>query len=392
MKYSDEFKKYLAGNLDEAKASEFESDVEKVKTITEYLDEQMDSRLYVSETSEPDKESKSEQKKTKDLINRSVNRKLLKYNLIVGSFLLAVILFLSFGLSPLLNAMYYNPGKKVGTAYPMNQIDLPLSIFTELHFGDQGFYDGSNVVAEGYGKYSVDAYTQFNGINHNYFTIEKSELQGVNNHFLFSDMPINIFSCFSSYYCPEKADVIQTLADLPASSRIKAAISFNESIDMTELSAFMTKYDAYFIYIPIQVSDGPEFPSFLGYFGFELTGSGTIFTELYDPEKYPYLDLVEYNIENPMEDEQFSFEPYPAQIYEEHFLSMLHYMNDQKTFNQVFNNTTDYAAVMKYVEENGIRTYGVVVYASPEQIEKMLNDELYDGFSILDVSVSAYSH
>ena len=102
----------------------------------------------------------------------------------------------------------------------------------------------------------------------------------------------------------------------------------------------MKKYDKVgFFYAPVKISE----VGYQGYTGITLGRSGYGMTNFYDKEKYPYLDLLQYDGVD-----------IPPEIYEEHFMTLLNYMNDQKKFNKVIRSYFDYESIISYVEQYGI--------------------------------------
>lgn len=66
-------------------------------------------------------------------------------------------------------------------------------------------------------------------------------------------------------------------------------------------------------------------------------------------------------------------------------------MNDNKSFNEAIDNYAEYDLVLNYVEENGVKSFGVVAMTSPETLLKIMNEGFVEKISILDVKVSMFS-
>ena len=86
---------------------------------------------------------------------------------------------------------------------------------------------------------------------------------------------------------------------------------------------------------------------------------------------------------------------YPPDVLTQHVTSMLRFMlaEENKKFLEIFDssvpgeNVADplkYEEALKYVEENGVNGYGVVVSASKEQLLAMLKDSSIDGVYMFD--------
>ena len=166
--------------------------------------------------------------------------------------------------------------------------------------------------------------------------------------------------------------------DLKPTTKVKVAISFKNNITLKELCDYMKKYDKVgFFYAPVKISE----VGYQGYTGITLGRSGYGMTNFYDKEKYPYLDLLQYDGVD-----------IPPEIYEEHFMTLLNYMNDQKKFNKVIRSYFDYESIISYVEQYGIYSYGVVVKGTVEEVKKLMEDENYDDIFVLDTWLTSYTN
>jgi hypothetical protein len=392
MGYREIFEKYLNKQLDEDKIKEVEFDIEKSKVINSYLDEMLDDELMESESkifkdyngSFTAASSKGDTDISK-LVQRAVNRKLRRYSLAIGSIVLSIVLFLLFGLSPLMERLYYNPAEKKSTFGYV--IDLPLSVFTELHTANK-WYNYTNITPEGYGRYSLKMAYQFAGkLEYHYVTINKGKFIGFFDELLRSGLYVNSFTRGISYNFskPDDRYEIEEIKKLPQTSVIKACVSFREDVDLRSVQELQNKYGIGITYIPIRNSD--ENYQDMTYYGFEPTGTGIVFEEdSYNSTLYPYLDLA--NWFDPIEKHT---SPIPAEIWEQHFKSMLKYMSNEKDFNKAINSAAQYSRALEYVEKSGIKTFGIVVMATPEKLLKLRGDELVEAVSILDVALSSYS-
>ena len=74
-----------------------------------------------------------------------------------------------------------------------------------------------------------------------------------------------------------------------------------------------------------------------------------------------------------------NYEQPSSQLYESHFKSLLDFQLDNLDFLELLDDTFDYKkyyqSVLDYVDENGVKTYGVVVTGSPEEILKFCEEE-----------------
>lgn len=175
---------------------------------------------------------------------------------------------------------------------------------------------------------------------------------------------------------------LEELKQLPSTSQVSAYISFNKDIDMNEISKMIKEYDdLYFSWVGIRTCD--KNTQQLPQMGFESSGSGIILEGFENSEDYPYLELA--NIDK----------AYDADVYETHFKSLVKYMIDSKDFIELQHpnaHTFTYEDTFKYVEKNGVKSYGVLVNGSKESILKLRENKFVYNLNIDDVKASRYSH
>lgn len=381
MSYEDKFKSYLDGALDEEESRQIEEDIEKIRVLSEYLDEELDDKLFEDDS----KEEKSIQMSNKEidmknLIQKAINKKLRRLGIWVGSVVLAVVLFLMFGLSPIMNKIYYDPTEKLGEFSSI--IDLPFAVYTELHSANKWF-NYTTIMSEGYGKYSLKVGYQFNGeIEDFYVTMDKGKFVGYYEDMLDSNLFSNAFTrgMARNYFEPDDEEVLEELNKLPETAIVEACVSFPKDLDLREVQELQKEYNEFYItYIPIRVVDEENQAG--GYFGIEPTGTGIVFLEeLYDEEKYPLLELANAP----------GREITPEQK-EIHFKSMLKYMAEAKEFNKAINNYLDYKSALDFVEENGIKTFGVVVKMPVKELLQLRQDGVIENILVMDAKLSRLS-
>lgn len=140
--------------------------------------------------------------------------------------------------------------------------------------------------------------------------------------------------------------------------------------------------DLYFSWVGIRTCDKniQQLPQM----GFESSGTGVILESFKNSKDYPYLELGGID-----EDRN------RADIYETHFKSLVKYMIDNKAFielNHPNSYISSYENTLKYVEENGVKSYGVLVNGSKDSILKLRKNKFVYNLIIDDVKVSSYSH
>lgn len=381
MSYKEKFKSYLDGSLDEKKVREVEEDIERIRVLSDYLDEELDDKLFdEDETQEEKVEITDKEEELKDLVQKAINKKLRRYGIAVGAVVLVVVLFIMFGLSPIMNRMYYNPGEKLGSY--SQAIDLPLAVYTELHCANRWF-NYTNISSEGYGRYSLKVGYQFAGeVENFYVTVDKGKFVGYYEDMLKSNLFSNSFTRGTeyNYFEPNDEYALEELRKLPDTAIVEAAVSFPKDLDLKGLEKLQKEYNDFHItYIPVRVTDTSH--QVMDYFGIEPTGTGIIFDkETYDEEKYPLLELANAP----------GREITPEQK-EIHFKSMLKYMTEAKEFNEAINSHIDYKSALEFVEENGIKTFGVVVKMPVKELMQLRQDGAVENILVTDAKLSIFS-
>lgn len=387
MRYVEKFEKYLNGELSANEAQEVQEDIEKLQVLLGHMDEKLDEELYEDE--KEDRDERQAQILSRE-VSKAVSRKLRRYAAVTGIIVLALAPAVVYGMSPLLDKVCYNPnhvetiktmnnGEEAEIIY--NPFDMIMTVYMELFCGDQGFSDTS-VRLEGYGRYAIDVQTQINGeIVHHPLELVRNHLYRQDLAWNSADMPDNAFTYRYSYedgYCGvDKAEAEERLENVPEALKIRAAVSFKDTKNITEIKEFMEQYNSYYLYFPMVTSEG-----YNGYWGFSPKFAGMVLEDMYDEEKYPYLDLFQYDGDDR-----------PEEVYEQHVESMIKFMMDNEEFLRIFDsdvpgeNVADlskYEYVLRYIQDHGVNCYGTVVYAAKQELLDMLDDPSVDGVYMMD--------
>lgn len=387
-RYEDRFKKYLSGNLMAKESAEIEEDIEKFRILMSHLDQAMDQELYEKEDENESAVKDGDSKKEEEFgrkISRAIGRKLRNYMVAAVAAAVCLVPALIAGLSPLLDRIFYNPNQEVeitdketDSVVVTNPFCVNMDVYMELFCGDKGFAEIS-LWPEGYGRYTIDVQTQIDGENTSHMLeLVRNHLYRRDLNWNCSDFPINAFTYKNGEQsCSLKsAEAKKKLLDIPESMKIRTAVSFDKVKNMEELVEFMERHDTYYLYCPV-AAEGYR------YWGFSPDKRGYKLTESYDQEKYPYLDIS-----------QESEDLVLAEVYEKHVESMIRYLLDQEDFLKIFEgsvpggknilNTYEYKAVLEYIQEHGVKSYGAVVYATKQELLHMLEDPDVDGVYMLD--------
>lgn len=394
-KYEERFREYLNGTLDAGESKEIEKDIEKFQVLMGYADQTLDEKLYEQEGEggAENRESSGKEEEFGRKISKSVSRKFRNY--MIGAVAAAICIVPAFllGLSPLMDWIYYSPEQSVeivdeenDSVIVVNPFALDMSVYMELFCGDKGFVELC-LWPEGYGRYTIDVRTQIDGEDTSHMLeLVRNHLYRNDLNWNLSDFPMNAFAYKSNgkSLCMGKEAARETLEKAPDLMKIRAALSFDGLKSMEELVEFMEKYDACYLYCPVDVEG-------YRYWGFAPVKRGYDFKMAYDEEEYPYLDLGQYT--------KGSFAL--AEAYEKHMESMIRYLMEREDFLEIFEggapggknlfNVYEYAGALDYIREHGVKSYGAVVYASKEELIKMLEDSSVQGIYMLDGKIDLKS-
>ena len=388
--YQEKFEKYLCGELKESESQRIEEDIEKFQVLLSHMDQTLDMELYEKEDEGLRKEGE-EQEKEAELgrrISKAVARKFRHYMIAAVAAAICIVPALLAGISPLLDRICYNPDQSVEIAdeendavIVVNPFVTDMSVYMEMFCGDKGFVE-LRLWAEGYGRYTIDVCTQIDGENTSHM-LELVRNHLYRNDFTWnrSDFPDNAFiygnegkSCSM-----EKEAAGKKLEEAPEMMKIRAAVSFDGLKSMEELVDFMRRYDTQYLYCPIETGGGR-------YWGFSPVKAGYDLDMTYDQEEYPYLDLSQFLTG----EEKFA----SAEIYEQHMESMVRYLMERKDFLKIFDggapggknflNTYEYERTLDYIREQGVKSYGTVVYATKQELLKILEDPSVNGIYMLE--------
>ncbi len=406
MGYKEKLKSFAEGKLEGREKEKVESDIDRQRAIGDYLEESTDGDIFEVSKDNDEKHAEEDGEFSK-LVQKAVSRKLKRFGIWTGAIVLAIALFLMFGLSPLMDVIYYDPG----TALPepdstYSSIDVPLSVYTELHCPGK-YFGGTVVEDEGFARYKIELTFITPGYSSNFFArqvyqfvIDKGETH-INGPDWRESGPRPFFSRSGfgqddTLEIASKANAAK-LDKLPETAMVTAALTFRDDLSLGAVNGFRSDETMVtFIAIKTREEDA-DYPT-AGNFGIAPNwGLSTIDNnELL--EEYPHLFLGGID----ETDIRFTVSGWKGTpdtgIWETHFKSMLKYMNDQKEFRQVIGYNEyqsyqyDYASALKYTQENGVKTYGVIVYGPVEEILRMAKDDRVKMMFVMDAQLISINH
>lgn len=383
MTYRELLNLYKNGRLDAEQQEKVSSDIEKHEAISDFLFENDD----IPQLSDPDIINENsengisaEEKKFQKMIKKSIRNAFIKLGVTVGIIVLALVIAANTALPHIVNAMYYNPAKIIGTSEngaTTNQITLDTAVYTELF--TPGYYRTHvGAFEEGYGNYDIQIFQNFshNGqFNNVYGTIEKGKMT------LFNDTVFKLPTQNAFYY--EGVKGMAGYGGTAAAGSVENAKNKINKLDETDYYVAYVTFDKVMTYdelvkwakstnitpdwcaVCIAQEDGIYDYSLNDIIGFNyLSGCSEMG---YYNEEYPYLnyyDMLE-TIENFPEDN------FSSEVMTQHMLSMLRYIRDNKEFRDMAGYIVaepTLNTLIDNIEQHGLNIYGFVITAQKDTI------------------------
>ena len=323
-----------------------------------------DNRIFEKE---PQWEQDSELRRIRKTIRRR-NRK----NICVSVLLAAVLLVVTvFGILPWAESLYWNPDEV--TYRDGTDLEITLQAYTEL------FAPGYQIVwvddqRTGFAEYELqirmksttrdEVFTARGTLNRNKLWLDDMFIfQEGKNHALGRDAN-------GKRLTPSETEALRKqLSELPHFIRLEATVDFPEDLSMEELLRFYADCAMDPVLNNMQItwlavrtraqSDG--YGPFCG-----MSFHGGRPYHLVDLEYRCFSGVADLNQES----------------FEHHFKSLLRYSADQVEKGRGIapnGHESVYTEILDYVEKNGVKTYGVVVTASPQALLKLMDsDRVYE--------------
>lgn len=395
MNFKELLEKYKKGDLTEKERIYVESEIEKNETINEYLSDQLELDLGIETYDVKDSEMDGNK------IKKAVNKKLRK---VIGTSVLIVFIIIFAGkylISPFVDSFYYNPTKHSTGEY-FNDLYFDMRSYVELYLPGVTL---SRVYVEplDFGRYDIvikqkDLFTE--STEYTNISLIRNKKLGFFENLLPKDL------LFKPYNKEKKAsrlfsqNHLENLKKLPSTSYVAAYIDFTKDISIEELLLLESKFKDStnsnegldFKWIAVRVA--PKEKEVFDQVGFNPNpNDGPVSSDSADSEKYPYLAMIDYysSLKSSFE----SWEKTMATGYELHFKSLLQYLYDRKDFTVSLDKRSIqgdfYKSSLEYIEENGVKTYGVLVYGEASDIVSFMKEDITDCIYISNIKTSKFS-
>ncbi|GAA0720610.1 hypothetical protein GCM10008905_09990 [Clostridium malenominatum] len=392
MKYRELLERYKKGLVSEEERQMIEEDIEKYEAIEEHLSEIMDMDLINLTIS---KESEQHNEETIK-IKKSVNSRLRKVILTSVAIMITLLIGIFFVISPLVDSYFYDPAK-VSVGEINSDINFDLYALTELNMPGYSLTSDVYVERQGFGDYDIGFFlTNLFTQEKNYITTKIKRGEKIKNYteiiedtgvnFMYVKYPIGN----SNQINEKKQRVMNHVMQLNPVSYVSANLTFEKDLTMDELRQLEIKYpNIDFIWAGIRTAPHNDMPKDL--IGINLIRSNKIIIrEEIVEEKYPAFHIFEWLV-NPTgyESSEMSLE---AKAYELHYKSLLQYKIDRKEATKVLDlnprRLEHYKSALDYTKDNGIKTFGVLVYANAKDLIELVENESIKSLELNQVLAS----
>lgn len=393
MNFKELLDRYKKGLVTEDEKQYIEKEIEKYETIEEYLskimDEEFDDLTKIAKAENYDEETFK--------LKKSVNNRLRKVIFASVFIVISLVITIFFVVSPLVDKLYYNPNKFT-VANLESDINFDVYAISELNMPGLSTSTVS-VDKQGFGEYDIRYLYRnvFTGVNYNVNhkikrgSIVSSNKDPISNQGTFLD--IRYADVSESYIDEKKQNVINHLKKLNPVTYVSMDIMFENDLTMEELYDLESKYpNIEFEWAGIRTSS-PDEERINNVVGIQLKNSKSntvlLGNEGQITDKYPAFFIMDWLV-NPVGSENGP--PLEAQAYKQHYISLLEYVIDRKDAVKVLEHRPDkyefYKSALEYAKEQGVHSYGVLLFAEVEDLLDMLNKEKIKGLELNNALVS----
>lgn len=391
MNYKELIKRYKEGLVSEEEKLIIDQEIEKYEAIEEYISDKIDMELDDLTLFLRNDKHKEE---TENL-SKSVSRRLRRVVITSVAIVIALVIGIFFIVSPVVDNFYYNPAKvSVGTKN--SDVNFDLYAFSELNIPGYSVSSYVNIEKSGFGEYDIsffrsNLFTQ----EFDYVTakikrgIKINDHTGIIRHKGYDFTSVRYPSGMSQEHMSrQKSRVMNHIMQLNPVSYVSANLTFEKDLTMEELHVLELKYpEIEFIWAGIRTPHNTTRNDLIGIH--LIRSNSLVLTDKLVAEKYPAMHILEWLV-NPVgyDSSETSLE---AKAYELHYKSLLQYMIDRKEATEVIDYSDKlpyYKSALEYAEENGVKTYGVLIYSNAEDLVELAENESIKTLELNEVIAS----
>ena len=413
MNYKDLFHRYKEGLVNDDEKRIIEQEIERHEAVEEFLSESLDEEIYNGWNTAGSDHQEDETGELKKSVNKRLRR------VVATSVLIVIVLYIGIFhlLSSVVDRIYYDPSATTQSEVSESQApDFYYDMQAYVSLNMPGYSSNSFTFqeAKGFGKYEVsyslrDLFSK--GEQRHFVNISRGKLTYAIDGIFSRENRFGVWAGFERIQHPfpndasenaelvreedvqQKNDItLQYLNELNPLSYISMSIVFDKDLTMEEFYNMIHEHPALaFKWAGIRtVKPGTQWsetqPMHLVGFNPNYNDEPSSSTRP-DPEKYPLFYLMDV-----MDYSGLANKDYPEKIYEGygiHFKSRLEYLRNRKEYVDMFDynhyKTDFYADALKYIDENGVKTYGVLVFGTADDFLESLDDIPYDSLHINEV-------
>lgn len=416
MKYRELLDLYKKQQLDEKKMKQVETDIEKQEAISDYLMEE-EARLEqelggaAAELDDRNLLQATQTEEDVELIKKirtAMRKTFFKMGIIAGVAAVVIVLFVMLLLPRIVDLFYYDPGKKIGD--DTNQMSLDMKVYTELAM--PGFLrDYVGVDERGYGNYEIyidQAVSVAGGFHNIAGKIERNKMTLYDRNTLQTPW-YNAFA-WNQVYAEkdaslralqkegkiedienvgvsggDKEGIRETLKDLNPGDYYLAYVTLDRRMPYEEFSDYIDEHAGGNIWCTVSTNEtdkegNPDerYTEEWGNLGFQCREYASCSLQ-WDKKKYPNLILWPTMEENEEGYDEYEKSWKKESYMKQHFISMLRYMADQKTFMETIMNRGGSTEVLDhmadYIEKRGLLISGFATVKKKDTLLQLLKDE-----------------
>lgn len=409
MSFKELLHRYKEGIATEEEGKIVEKELEKYESIEEYLADDLFNQYFEKDDTREEIPVNNEAE-TKN-IKKAVNRRLGKVVLISVVAVVALYIGIFYGVSNIVDLMYYDPTavtQPKEDKYQSSDFYYDMKAYISLNMPGYSIHSFTFEEPKGFGNYEVSYALRdlFNKNNQRHFiNLSRGKFTYAIDGIFSRENRFGLFEGFQRIgydFTEENNENEQTLIDreiqrkneetlrylkeLNPLSYISMSIVFNEDLTMEEFYEMSEKHPPLnFKWVGIRtVKPGTQYKNLIG---FNPRYNDEASSPLRpDPEKYPIFSLDSQDIREAIDISDKDYPEITSEAYKIHFRSRLKYLRDREEFIEIFDYTSYmtgfYNKALEYIDEYGVKTYGVLVFGRAEEFLEHIDEIPYDSLYI----------
>ncbi|NLZ92507.1 MAG: hypothetical protein GX922_00600 [Firmicutes bacterium] len=375
MNFKQLLARYEKGSITEEEKRIVEEEIEKYEALEEFIA----SKFETDFMNPTEKDIRIEESRK---LTKKVNTRLRKVVLTSVTIITLCLLSIFFIISPLVDSFYYNPAK-ISVGKSISDVNFDLAALIELNQPGYALAGQANVDRFGFASYDGYFYRL------NLFTQEVDEVpikikrnKSLSKNFFDIDRPSFITIEAPGFLSSDdikrqKERVMNHLQQLSPVAYVAAYLTFEDDLSMEELEDLVVQKNHFLNFVWAGIRTAPKGERMNNLTGIALHHHSIIFHSGDQPntEKYPAFNFLEWLTGNEGIPPGSSRWAVGTEL---HYKSLLKYMIDRKDVPEVFANNPNqreyYQKALDYVEENGVKAYGVLVYATAQDLIKLVEN------------------